>query len=156
MDDFSSDVFQIINTLTSISEKYQLIEKNPHVCDDGTRIYPSQIRSILMIGHNPGINVTELGKRLEISKSSASEFITKLGKCGLVRKARDVNNSKEVLLFLTEKGRLVMADIDRRHAQMFQDLKSIFGEAPESNYKLVAQVLNRIDYFLEKFQQENR
>jgi len=149
------DAFQLLNTLTAISEKYSLIEKNPRVYDDGVKIYPSQIRSIVTIGHNPGINITELAKGLEITKSSASEFVTKLVKSGLVRKARDIDNSKDVLLFITDKGRMIMEDIDRRHEQMFRDLKMILGDGKENNFTLIIQVLKRVDYYLDKFLKEN-
>jgi DNA-binding MarR family transcriptional regulator len=149
------DVFQLLSTLSAISEKYGMIEKNPHIAGDGTKIYPSQIRSIVTIGHNPGINVTELAKILEITKSSASEFVSKLVKDGLVRKARDVENSKDVLLFVTAKGRTIMEEMDRRHVLMFQDLKQILGDEKQNNLALVLKVLKRVDYYLDNFVKEN-
>jgi DNA-binding MarR family transcriptional regulator len=149
------DAFQLLSTLSAISEKYSQIEKNPHIGSDGVTIYPSQIRSIVTIGHNPGINVTELAKSLEITKSSASEFVSKLVKDGLVRKARDVDNSKEVLLFITDKGRRIMEDMDRRHALMFQDLKKMLGTEKDNNLAMVIRVLKRVDYYLDNFLKEN-
>lgn len=155
MKDFSVDAFQLLNTLTAINEKYNLIEKNPRVCGEGIKVYPSQIRTIVVIGHNPGINITALAQRLEVTKASASELITKLVENGLVRKTRDSGNSKEVLLYITDKCRIVLEDIDRRHEHMFQDFKSILGELQETNYELVIRVLKRVEFYLDKFLKEN-
>jgi DNA-binding MarR family transcriptional regulator len=151
MKDFSKDAFQLLNTLIAINEKYNLIEKNPRVFGDGIKVFPSQIRCIIMIGHNPGINITELAEGLEITKASASELITKMEKSGLVRKTRDAGNKKEVLLYITDKCQVILEDLDRRHEQMFQDFKSILGDLQENNYELVLKVLKRVDFYLDKF-----
>jgi DNA-binding MarR family transcriptional regulator len=155
MKDCSKDAFQLFNTLIAINEKYNQIEKCPRVCSEGLKVYPSQIRTIVVIGHNPGINITELAQCLEITKPSASELITKLVENGLVRKTRDAGNSKEVILNITEKCRIILEDVDRRHEQMFQDFKSILGELGETNYELVIRVLKRVEYYLDEFLKES-
>jgi DNA-binding MarR family transcriptional regulator len=155
MKDCSKHAFQLFNTLIAINDKYNQIEKCPHVCAEGLKVYPSQIRSIVMIGHNPGINITELAQRLEITKPSASELITRLVENGLVLKTRDDENSKEVILNITEKCRIILDDVDRRHEQMFQDFKSILGELGETNYELVIRFLKRVEYYLDEFLKES-
>jgi DNA-binding MarR family transcriptional regulator len=155
MNDFSKDAFQLLSTLTSINEKYNLIEKNPRVYPGGIKIFPSQIRTIVLIGHHPGINITELARRLEVTKPSASELISKLTENGLIRKTRDSENNKEVLLYTTEKCKVILEDIDQQHDQMFQDFKSILGELQETNYELVIRVLKKIEFYLDKFITEN-
>jgi len=156
MQDFSNDAFELLNTLTAINEKYNLIAKIPMVYGDGVKIYPSQIRTIVVVGHNPGINITELAHRLEITKASASELIAKLAKNGLIFKTRDAANNKEVLLQITQKCEPLLKDIDRQHEQMFRDFKSILGEFQAPNYELVLRVLRRVDFYLDKFLKENR
>jgi DNA-binding MarR family transcriptional regulator len=155
MVNFSKDAFQLLNTLVSINEKYNKIQENPCVFADGIKVYPSQIRAIVIIGHYPRINITELAQHLEVTKASASELISKLVENGLVRKTRDAGNSKEVLLCITEKCREVLDVVDRRHEQMFQDFNSILDELHETNYELVIRVLKRVEYHLDKFSKEN-
>ena len=155
MKDFSMDAFQLLSTLISINEKYNQIEKNPRVYGKGIKVYPSQIRTIVMIGHHPGINITELALHLEITKASASELITKLVENGLVRKTKDAGNSKEVLLHLTDKCREILEDVDHRHQNMFQDFKSILDELHETDYELVIRVLKRVEFYLDEFIKES-
>ena len=155
MKDFSTDAFQLMNVLTIINEKYNLIEKNPHIFGDGIKVYPSQIRAIVMIGRHPGINLTDLARLLEITKASTSELITKLAENGLIRKNKDPGNSKEVLLHITEKCHKVLEDVDRRHEQMFKDFQSILDELHEPDYELVIRVLKRVEFYLDTFAKEN-
>ena len=155
MKDFSKDAFQILNTLTIINGKYNQIEKTPREYSQGIRVFPSQIRTIVMIGHHPGINLTELAQYLEITKASASEAITKLVENGLVSKTRDSGNSKEVLLHITEKCRVVQEDIDNQHEKMFKEFKSILSELHETDFDLVIRVLKKIESYLDQFIKEN-
>ncbi len=156
MNCLSTNAFQILNTLTSINEKYALMEKNPRIYGKDIKVYPSQIRAIVMVGHNPGINITELAQRLEITKASASELITKLVGNGLVRKTKEAGNNKEVLLFTTDKCQVVLNDLDKQHEQAFHDFKLILSELHETNFEVVVKVLKRIDLYLGKFIKENR
>jgi DNA-binding MarR family transcriptional regulator len=155
MMDYSKDAYQLLNTLASINARLNQIEKNPRVYADNIKVYPSQIGAIVIIGHNPRINITELAQHLEITKASASELVTKLVENGLVRKTRDADNNKEVLLYITDKCREILEDVDRRHEQMFLDFKSILDELHETNYELVIRVLKRVEFYLDKFLKEN-
>jgi DNA-binding MarR family transcriptional regulator len=151
MKDFSEEAFQLMNTLSGITEKYSLIEKSPRTFAKGITVFPSQIRAIIAIGHEPGMNVTTLARRLEVTKASASEMVGKLVRNGLVRKTRDVDNNKEVLLHVTTACRVVLQDVDRRHERIFQDIKSILGDLRNDNNDLLLRVLKRIDSALAEF-----
>jgi len=149
------DAFQLINTLSSINEKYNQIEKTPRLFGTGgIKVYPSQIRTIVMIGRHPGINITELAQRLEITKASASELITRLVESGLIRKTREAGNNKEVILQITGQCQEILDYVDCRHEQMFQDFKTILGEIPEANYEIVIRVLKKIEFYLDTFIKE--
>jgi DNA-binding MarR family transcriptional regulator len=156
MDDFAAEAFQILNTISIIVEKFNRLEKNPRTYGKDIKVYPSQIRTIVIIGHNPGINITGLAKRLEVTKASASELIAKLVENGLVKKTKDANNNKEVLLHITKQCQLILDDVDKRHEQMFRDFKAILGELQETNYELVIKFLKKVEFYLDKYIRENQ
>jgi DNA-binding MarR family transcriptional regulator len=151
MKNSAGDAFQLLSTLTTITKKINLMEKNPRVYGKGLMVYPSQIHAIVAIGHKPGINITELAELLEVTKASASEVITKLEKNGLVRKTRDAGNNKEVLLHITSECRVILEDVDRRHEKMFRDFESILGELDETSYGVVIRVLKRVEFHLDEY-----
>jgi DNA-binding MarR family transcriptional regulator len=154
MSDFSIDAFDLLNVLVSITEKFILIEKTPFSCGGDVKVYPSQIRAIVMIGHHPGTNLTGLAQGLEVTKASASELVAKLVENGLVVKSRDPGNDKEVRLHISPECQTILKYIDHRHEQIYQEIKAILGEMPETNYELVIRLLKRVDYYLDQFARE--
>ena len=155
MSNASLSAFQILDTLMSINAKLNLIDKHPRVYRD-IKIFPSQIRAIVIIRHSPGINITNLAGSLNISKASASEMVTRLVETGLVTKTKDADNTKEVALNITEKCQPLCRDINAEHSRMFKDLKSSLREFYETDSDIVVRVLQKIDFYLEKFVAENQ
>lgn len=70
----------------------------------GDMLYSSEIHTLQAIGRNANINLTELAEKLDISKSGASKFVLKLLEKDLITKNKLINNKKEVVFNLTEKG----------------------------------------------------
>jgi phenylacetate-coenzyme A ligase PaaK-like adenylate-forming protein/DNA-binding MarR family transcriptional regulator len=157
MDDkYSPQAFQVLNTLIRIIEKYNLLEKNPRVFGGGITVYPSQMRVIDLAGRCPGINITELARRLEITRASASELAARLVNGGLIRKGRDEGNNKEVALYITDDCRPIFEEINHRHAKMFAELNSLLAARNETDFDSVITVLQKIDSFLAAFIAEDR
>lgn len=80
------------------------IENKPRDFGTGDSMYSSTIHTLVQIGKNPGINLTNLAERLDISKSAVSKFIQQLLELKLITKSKDINNRKEVIFYLSEKG----------------------------------------------------
>ncbi|HPE41302.1 MAG TPA: MarR family transcriptional regulator [Bacteroidales bacterium] len=80
------------------------IESKPRDFGTGDLLYSSTIHTLVQIGKNPGINLTNLAERLDISKSAVSKFILQLLELELITKSKDINNRKEVIFYLSEKG----------------------------------------------------
>jgi len=80
------------------------IESEPRDFGTGDLLYSSTIHTLVQIGKNPGINLTNLAEKLDISKSAVSKFVRQLLEKSLITKSKDVNNRKEVIFYLSEKG----------------------------------------------------
>ncbi len=97
-------------TFNRIINKFSSIEKKPRDFGIGDLLYPSEIHNIEIIGRNPGINVTNLAKKLGVTKGAVSQIVNKLERKKLVAKFRDSNNEKEVMLKLQKRGKLLLTD----------------------------------------------
>ena len=77
--------------------------------DFGTehRLYPAEIHTVVAIGDNEGIGVTQLAKQLDVSKPTISERTRRLAAKGFIRKEKESTNAKSVLLWLTADGRKI-------------------------------------------------
>ncbi|MFC1890950.1 MarR family winged helix-turn-helix transcriptional regulator [Thermodesulfobacteriota bacterium] len=64
----------------------------------------TDIHAIAAVGDDSMSNVSLLAKKMGVTKAAASQTVRKLQKNGYLRKLRDENNKREILLALTEKG----------------------------------------------------
>ena len=75
-------------------------ESTPRDFGTNDLLFKSEIHTIIAIGKNPGINLTELASVLDITMAGASKFVKKLMNKELVLKSRLVDNKKEVIFYL--------------------------------------------------------
>ena len=90
--------------LIRITKKQGRIEAIPSQLDNGISVTPTEAHTILEIGMNKSINVTEIGTHFGVTKSAASQIIAKLNKKGLVEKKISAHSAKELELGLSEQG----------------------------------------------------
>ena len=98
-----------------------------------------------------GVRVTQLSKKLGVSKPSVSAALNKLSDAGLVR------HERYGTIDLTNKGRKLANDVIRRHQIMFRLLTDILGvdretaekDACKMEHVLSSVSLERLTQFVE-------
>lgn len=100
MDKYGKIIGQFIESINLFNE----LEKQPRNYGTDYLLYNSEIDTLMLIGENEGINLTELAKKLGISKSGTTRFIKKLLEKKLIVKAKKKGNAKEVIFKLTKTG----------------------------------------------------
>jgi DNA-binding MarR family transcriptional regulator len=94
----------------------------------GIPLYRSEIHTIETIGKNPGINVTRLSERIGITKGAVSQMLTRLVKKKLIEKGTVPGNEKELMIDLTDLGRLAFENHRALHLSMLAILKDYYGD----------------------------
>jgi len=92
-------------SLHCLVNKHKTLDRIPRDFGIDERLIGSEIHTISAVGENSMCNISELAKRMEVTKAAISQTIRKLQKKGYLRKLRDENNRREVLVVLTEKGK---------------------------------------------------
>ena len=95
---------RVIRLYLKSKELFNEFEKIPRDFGTGDLLYSSEIHTLVEIGMNNGINLTELANILGISKSGTSKFVAKLVDKELIVKEKAINNNKEVVFSLSDKG----------------------------------------------------
>lgn len=94
---------------SNIFHKYNFMTRNNlqtvHDYGTGESYTPVEAHLVLDIERYPGITITELAKDRACSKSAITQAINRLEKKGLVQRAKSLENKKNALLFVTQKGR---------------------------------------------------
>lgn len=126
---------EMMDLLEQIVTDYNLHHSGGRDFGSGNILYPAEIHTIQAIGDNQGITVTSLAGILGVTKATVSERVNKLSRRGLVNKARGVDNAKEVLLLLSEDGRLDYTGHVRYHDRLYELFCAHLEENPKKAIK---------------------
>lgn len=102
----------------------------------GHRISPVEAHTIQAVGANQGLNLTTLARAMNVTKATMSERVKKLSRQGLLRKSKALDNRKEILITLTEQGRLVQEGHEQTHRKMFGLFARHYGDKTEEQLVL--------------------
>ncbi len=130
-----------------IIHKYILFEKIPQkYCGDLMLTQP-EIHTVVSIGDQEGLGVTQLAKLRGITKGAVSQMIYKLVDKGLVEKHVSPDSDAAVSLFLTEKGKEARSE----HQKMHENKRIMFASLLDS---LPEEALNAMMKFYKEFEKE--
>ena len=97
-------MFRLHRSLHSLVNLHKILDRTPRDFGSGELLVGGEIHTIAAIGEHPMTNISALAKNMGVTKAAMSQAVRKLHKKGYLRKLRDVNSEREVLLVLTEKG----------------------------------------------------
>ena len=102
----------------------------------GHLLSPAEAHTIQAVGDNQGLNLTSLARAMSVTKATMSERVKKLTRKGLLRKSKTLDNRKEILITLTEQGRLVQKGHEETHRKMFSLFAIHYGDKTEEQLEL--------------------
>lgn len=126
---------------------YTGLQRTKHEYCPGVELYPSEIHAIECIALTSTINLTELSKKLGLTRGAVSKGVLKLEKMGLVRRYKYVSNQKEVYLHLTERGVEACEGHRRYHESMNRTMQEYCESIPEGTRD---EILRFLQMYLEQ------
>jgi len=135
---------------TKIMNTMQELESRVTDYGTGDMLHPSEIHTLQAVGDSEGINVTGLAERLGITKSGVSQMVRKLGKKGLVEKIKKPGNDKEVILVMTEKGKIAYLGHERHHMKIQEIFNRELDTYDDKCVEFLSTFLSRVDEISEE------
>jgi len=91
---------------------------------------PRQHQALLAIRGGPGgtLHVGELAERLLLKPHSASELVQRMVEQGLVRRATDAHDKRQVVLALSQRGDAILEDLSQSHRAELRRLRPMLQE----------------------------
>ena len=133
-----------------IMNKMKRIEQKPRRFGTDFLLYPSEIHTIEAIGRNAGINVTALAALQGVTKGAVSQIVQKLVKKGMVVRMKDEMSDREVLLKLSDTGKIAYQAHADFHSQIDPELVAIIAQADDANIEFVETIFKAIDRFCDQ------
>lgn len=150
----SQDLICLSESWIRILNKMEAMEKHPRDFGSGDLLHCSEIHTIMTIGKNPDVNITVLSGLLGISKSATSQMITRLAKRGLVEKYQNYENSKDILIRLSAKGRIAFLGHEQHHAKIYARLYQKLGPMSDEEFQFLSRLFHVIEETSDEFMHE--
>jgi len=118
----------------------------------GVLMHTKEIHTIQAIGRHPGINVTKLADNAGVTKGAVSQTINRLLKKGLVRKTHAPGNDKEVVLELTDLGRIGFHNHEKFHMDTLNMAREYHGDQLENKLERINVAVDDIYQMLSAYE----
>lgn len=100
-----------------------------------------QVRLLLNVARNPGLNQGALADRLEVEPITTCRMIDRLEQAGLVQRERDPSDRRAWLLFLTDDAKALVDELRTIGDEMIDDAMAGFCETERAS---VCRLLGRL------------
>ncbi len=153
--DKKSALQNLIASFIRNNNKYNEFNKKAYDFGSGYSLYPSEIHTLNAIAGDEGLNISELGKKIGITKSAASQVAVRLEKKGMIKKYYSPDNNKSILISLTGIGMKVVENYRRSQKEFFFMFIDSFKKTDEKKIIFIQQVFDLIernlDYKLDRY-----
>lgn len=139
---FFEDTYRLIN-------KYNQKTKTAKQYGTEDMLYSAEVHMVEIIGSYEAITTTNLAKTLGITKGAVSQVAHKLLEKNLIVKSPSAEKNNEVLISLTNKGRIVYSYHQSMHKKMLEKIDSILCDLSDEGKMALEQIINVIDESLD-------
>ena len=136
--DFFENTYRLIN-------KYNQKTKTAKQYGTDDLLYPAEVHMIEIIGTYEKITTTKLAEVLGITKGAVSQVTRKLLEKDLITKIPSKEKVNEVLISLTEKGRIVYSYHQDMHKEMLSKIDEILCELSEEGKLALNKIIQVIE-----------
>jgi len=106
-----------VRQLQRVAAKYARIEELPIPVEDGIEVTTREAHTIEAVGNRQQMSVTDVATAFGITKSAASQMVSKLCDKGFLEKKQAPHSNKEFQLTLTSLGRKAFDAHARFHGE---------------------------------------
>ena len=145
---------QMLASIFRLSKKFFEAMKQPNKFGTDKLLYSSEIHTLDMIGKHPGITITELADRQGISKSALPKIVHKLIQKDLIYRYQETGNKKNILLELTDKGRVAVQHHFEFHETFDSGIMEKINLLTPEEYLFLNNILEELEQYIDHMKQE--
>ena len=137
---------ELTDLFNRVMTKAYRVENQPWDFGTGEPLTRSEIHFIVSVAECPLSTGSQLAARLGVTKGAVSQMLAKMEKKSYVRKLKGLDNDKEILLALTEKGERARLGHEQFHSEMFRHL---FDGLTEGDILMLRNLMIGIESFVD-------
>lgn len=134
----------------SIMKLANQLDKSPKQFGTDDLLAHGEIHLIEIIGDNEESSVTDIAKRMEVTKGAISQALKKLESKGYTSKSPDPSNLSRAIVHLTAKGQTAYWSHKDWHEKMDGGFAQYLESLNDDEISTITQFLIRVEVFLER------
>jgi len=142
--------FSLIAKFSRVSNLWQQLDSKPRKFGTENDLTGSEIHLIEVVGQSEGLSVTDLAKRLGITKGAVSQTLKKLDAKELIVKEVDPANTSRITVSLSTKGKVAYYSHLQWHEAMDGGFRNYFVNLPEDKIRFMDEFLSILEQFIKK------
>ena len=142
--------FSLIAKFSRVAKLWQQLELKRRKFGTEEDLSGSEIHLIEAVGQYEGLSVTDLAKRLGITKGAVSQTLKRLETKELVVKEIDPANTSRTTVSLSTKGKVAYYSHLQWHETMDGGFRDYFVNLPEDKIRFMDEFLSLLEQFLKK------
>jgi len=142
--------FSLIAKFSRVSNLWQQLDSKPRKFGTENDLSGSEIHLIEVVGQSEGLSVTDLAKRLGITKGAVSQTLKRLEAKELIVKEIDPANTSRITVSLSTKGKVAYYSHLQWHEAMDGGFRDYFVNLPEDKIRFMDEFLSILEQFIKK------
>lgn len=110
----------------------------------------SELAVLKLLCENEGVNITEVALSLRITKSAASQLVSKLERKGFVKRNRNIFDKKVNCLYATEIAKQQYIENSNKYNDVIKEVADKMGEEDSNELSRLLEKLSGVIYSLEE------
>lgn len=141
-------VDELVARFTRIVGLFNRLDSRPYEFSEGEMLFRSELHALQAVGRGEGRTVTELGKAFGITKGAVSQIVGKLEAKGYLVKERNPACGKELLLGLSDRGKVAFTAHEALHRRIDRELLAALEPVSPEDLARFGGLLAKIEGFM--------
>lgn len=136
---------KVINSFMGVANTYMELTKKTERTKrsyNGIELFPSEIHTLVFIKDNSELNLTDMARKLGVTKGAIFKIIQKLEKKELLTRYKKSDNVKNTYFKITEKGMAAYEGHELFHKDFFCEPSTEFSQFIEKNEDVILKMFD--------------
>lgn len=143
-------LLELYNQFNKIHNQFTAVKRQLVNTDYEEPLYPAEMQVLCLIESHPDYSISDISKSLYMSKSAASQLVSKLCHKNFMEKKRDPTNERFTILELNAKGHEAVAKFLCNESYTFGELIQFMNTYSNNDLDVIGDFLTQLERMFDK------
>jgi len=143
-------LIELYNQFNKVHNQFTAVKRLLVNTDYEEPLYPAEMQVLCLLETQPEYSISEISKALYMTKSAASQLVSKLCHKGFMLKSRDPNNERFTILSLTDKGHEAVEKFLNSESYTFGEVVHYMKANSDDDINVISDFLTQLEKMFDK------